>query len=171
MSDARAPSGPTGVARPLRVAVAGAGDAGPAVRALAEALGRRVAEAGAVVLCGGRGGVMEAVARGAAEAGGTVVGILPGETDSDASPWVTIPLPTGLGEARNTLVARCGQALLAVGGSWGTLSELALAQKLHVPVAVVGEPSFPELGLRAFSDPAEAAEWAVRRAAGGIESS
>jgi uncharacterized protein (TIGR00725 family) len=109
---------------------------------------------------------MEAVSRGAARAGGTVVGILPGPDSNGANPWVTIPLPTDLGEARNTLVARCGQALLAVGGSWGTLSEIALARKLHISVAVVGEPSFPELGLRAFSDPAEAARWAVRCAAG-----
>ncbi len=94
---------------------------------LAEAIGRMIAERGAVLVCGGRGGVMEAACRGAASAGGTTVGILPGTDVGEGNPYLTIALPTGLGEARNALIARSGQAMIAIGGSYGTLSEIALA--------------------------------------------
>ena len=101
---------------------------------VAERLGRALADRGDVVLCGGGDGVMAAVARGATQAGGVVVGILPGEDRHAANPWVTIALATGLGELRNGLIVRAADAVVAVGGSWGTLSEVALAIRTGVPV-------------------------------------
>jgi uncharacterized protein (TIGR00725 family) len=96
---------------------------------LAEAVGALIAGRGAILVCGGRGGVMEAACRGAASAGGTTVGILPGTEVSEGNRYLTIALPTGLGQARNALVATAGQAMIAIGGSYGTLSEIALALK------------------------------------------
>ncbi len=101
---------------------------------VAARLGRGLAERGDVLLCGGGDGVMAAAARGAAEAGGVVVGILPGDDRHAANPWVTIALATGLGELRNGLIVRAADAVVAVGGSWGTLSEVALATRTGVPV-------------------------------------
>lgn len=88
----------------------------------------------AVVVCGGLGGVMEAACRGAHEHGGTTVGILPGRDRRDANPYVQIAVPTGLGEARNALVVRMADAVIAVGGGFGTLSEIALALRADKPV-------------------------------------
>lgn len=153
--------------KPLRIAVFGAAAASPQDRAVARELGRRLATAGAVVICGGRGGVMEAVAMGCSESGGTVVGLLPGAEARSANPYVSLPLPTGLGEARNALVARAGEAAVAVGGSWGTLSEIALAQKMGVPVAVLGAPPAQGLGLPHLPDALAAAEWALAQAQRG----
>jgi len=116
------------------VAVCGPSVATEQEAAWAEEVGRRLAEAGAVVVCGGLGGVMDAAARGAAGVGGTVIGILPGETRSGASPHLTVAIPTGMGEARNALIARSADAVIAIGGEWGTLSEIALARKMGKPV-------------------------------------
>jgi hypothetical protein len=96
---------------------------------LARAVGALIAKQGAIVICGGRGGVMEAVCMGAVSAGGTTVGILPGNKANEGNPYLTVALPTGLGEARNAVVATAGQAMIAIGGSYGTLSEIALALK------------------------------------------
>jgi uncharacterized protein (TIGR00725 family) len=101
---------------------------------LAEAVGRGLAEAGAVLICGGRGGVMEAACRGARQAGGLTVGVLPGFSATEANPYVTIPIVTGLGEARNVIIVRTAQAVVGVGGEFGTLSEIAFALKLGRPV-------------------------------------
>jgi hypothetical protein len=101
---------------------------------LAEALGRRLAEAGAIVLCGGGAGVMTAVCRGARGAGGTTVGLLPEADRSSGNPYLTVALPTGLGQGRNLLLVRSSDALIAVGGGFGTLSEIALALRTGVPV-------------------------------------
>lgn len=106
--------------------------------AAAEAVGRALAEAGAVLVCGGRGGVMEAACRGARSGGGLTVGILPGTSRSQANPYVDIPIVTGLGEARNVVIARTAQAVIAIGGSFGTLSEIALALAFSVPVVGLG---------------------------------
>lgn len=97
---------------------------------LAEEVGRLLAEAGATVVCGGRGGVMEAVARGAAGAGGTVIGILPSATVADANPYCTHVVATGIGPARNLAVVASAEAAIAVSGEWGTLSEIAHARNL-----------------------------------------
>lgn len=97
--------------------------------AMAEEVGRLLAERGVVLLCGGRGGVMEAACRGAAQAGGLSVGLLPGADRAAGNPYLSLALPTGLGEARNALVAIGGEAVIAIGGGPGTLSEIALAVK------------------------------------------
>ena len=92
---------------------------------MAYEVGRELARRGAVVVCGGLTGVMEAVCRGAKEAGGTTVGILPGHDPAEANPYVDIPLPTGMGYARNAIVAKAGLAVIAIEGAYGTLSEMA----------------------------------------------
>jgi uncharacterized protein (TIGR00725 family) len=116
------------------VAVVGTSTATAVEATLAEHVGRLLAELDAVVVCGGLGGVMEAVARGAAGAGGTVVGLLPGTDRAAGNPHLTVALTTGLGEMRNALVVRSADAVLAIGGSYGTLSEIAFALRTGVPV-------------------------------------
>jgi uncharacterized protein (TIGR00725 family) len=120
------------------IAVVGPGRAGEEHLRDAEQVGRALGQAGAIVVCGGLGGVMEAACRGAQAAGGTTLGILPGSDRSAANPWVNVAVPTGLGEARNALVVRAADALVAVGGEFGTLSEIALALKAGKPVIGVG---------------------------------
>jgi uncharacterized protein (TIGR00725 family) len=102
--------------------------------ARAETVGRLLGEAGAVLVCGGLDGVMEAASRGAAGAGATVVGILPGSDRAAANPHVTVAITTGLGEMRNPLVVRAVDAVIAVGGAYGTLSEVAFALRTGTPV-------------------------------------
>ncbi|MEX0761159.1 MAG: TIGR00725 family protein [Dehalococcoidia bacterium] len=110
------------------IAVIGAGNfATTRAMELAEETGRLLAEAGAVVVCGGLNGVMEAVCRGAKSAGGTTVGLLPGMDPATANLWVDIPVPTGLGFARNSIVVKTGQAVIAISGAFGTLSEIGHA--------------------------------------------
>jgi uncharacterized protein (TIGR00725 family) len=116
------------------IGVAGASQPGPGLLEQAETLGRRLAEGGAVVVCGGGGGVMEAVCRGARAAGGTTVGLLPGLDRDEGNPHLSVSLPTGLGQGRNLLLVRSSDALVAVGGGFGTLSELALALRTGTPV-------------------------------------
>ena len=103
----------------------------------AEEVGRLVAEAGGIVVCGGLGGVMEAACRGARSADGVAIGLLPGADRRSANPFVTIAIPTGMGELRNGLVVRSADAVIAIGGEWGTLSEIALAIKAGTPVVGV----------------------------------
>ncbi len=116
------------------IAVCGPALASDRESAAAEEVGRRLAEAGAVMVCGGLGGVMDAAARGATSAGGIAVGLLPGDTRRGASPHLTAAIPTGMGEARNALLVRASDAVIAIGGEWGTLSEIALAVKMGKPV-------------------------------------
>jgi uncharacterized protein (TIGR00725 family) len=118
----------------LYVGVAGASRPEPPLLDQAELLGRRLAEAGAIVVCGGGPGVMEAVCRGAQAAGGTTVGLLPGLDRAEGNPRLTISIPTGLGQGRNLLLVRSSDALIAVGGGFGTLSEIALALRTGTPV-------------------------------------
>ena len=106
----------------------------PEIYDLARQVGRMVAKRGAILYCGGLGGVMEAAARGAVEAGGLTVGILPGAKADDANPYIKIPVVTGMSHARNVILVRSCQALIAVSGSHGTLSEIALALKMWKPV-------------------------------------
>lgn len=116
------------------MAVVGAGDADEELAAAAEEVGRGLAQAGAAVVCGGLGGVMEAACRGAKSAGGLTVGILPGRRRADANRWVDVAIPTGMGETRNALVVMSADAVVAVGGEHGTLSEVAFGLKLGRPV-------------------------------------
>jgi uncharacterized protein (TIGR00725 family) len=120
------------------VAVIGGSAPTPEEAAAAEAIGRALAEADAVLICGGRGGVMEAACRGAKAAGGVTIGILPGTDRREANPYVDIPIVTGIGVARNAIIARTAQAAVAVGGSYGTLSEIAFALAFGVPVVGLG---------------------------------
>jgi hypothetical protein len=116
------------------IAVIGAADCDDGVMALAEAVGREVARRDALLVCGGRGGVMEGACRGAHAAGGMTVGILPGTDREEANPYVDVPVVTGLGEARNAIVVRSADAVVAVSGGYGTLSEIGLALKMGRPV-------------------------------------
>jgi len=118
----------------VQIGVIGAGQCSSRTSLLAEEVGKEIARAGAVLVCGGLGGVMEAAARGAQGEGGITVGILPGESFEDANPFIQIPVVTGLGHARNVLVVRSAQVLIAVKGGYGTLSEVALALKMGKPV-------------------------------------
>ena len=101
-------------------------------------MGRGLALRGAILVCGGLGGVMEAACKGAKEAGGTTVGILPGTDRSDANTWVDLAIPTGLGQARNAIVVRSADAVVAIGGGYGTLSEIALALRRGTRVVGIG---------------------------------
>jgi uncharacterized protein (TIGR00725 family) len=116
------------------IAVIGNSSCSPEETKLAESVGELLAQQGVTVICGGLGGVMEAVCRGAKSKGGLTVGILPGQDSSTANPWVDIPVVTGLGEARNVAVVKSAQAVIAIGGSHGTLSEIAYALKSGIPV-------------------------------------
>ena len=106
--------------------------------AAAEEAGAAIASAGAVLVCGGLGGVMEAACRGARSEGGTTIGLLPGTDREEANGWVVLALPTGLGEGRNALIVRAADAVVAIGGGFGTLSEIAFALRAGVPVFGVG---------------------------------
>jgi uncharacterized protein (TIGR00725 family) len=141
------------------VAVVGPSEPSPPAAADAEAVGRELAARGAVVVCGGRGGAMEAVCRGAAEAGGTTVGILPGDGRGDANAWVTVAVATGLGELRNGVVVRAGDAVIAVAGGHGTLSEIGFALRIGRPV--VGLATWDVEGVVVASGPADAVDRAL----------
>lgn len=116
------------------IAVIGEHDASPEIAKLSEEVGVEIAKAGAVVVCGGLKGVMEHVCKGAKSMGGTTVGILPGSKREEANPYVDYPIITGIGYARNKLVVKTGHAVIAVGGSHGTLSEMAFALGYKIPV-------------------------------------
>ena len=147
------------------VAVVGPGDPDDEeLLEMAREAGRLLAQRGFVVVTGGLGGVMAAAAEGVAEAGGTAVALLPGDDRSTASPGHAIAIPTGLGELRNGLVVRAADAVLAVGGAWGTLSEIALAARTGVPVFSVRSWDLPA-PVTACESVAEAVE-AITEAVG-----
>jgi uncharacterized protein (TIGR00725 family) len=120
--------------RPVQISVIGGASADDEILDHAEAVGRGLAEAGAVLVCGGRSGVMESASRGAREAGGVVIGVLPGDSPDEANEHVTHAVATGIGHARNLAVVASGDAVIAIGGEWGTLSEIAFARRLERPV-------------------------------------
>jgi uncharacterized protein (TIGR00725 family) len=120
------------------VAVVGPSAGTPAELALGEEIGRLIGRAGAVLVCGGMGGVMEAAASGCAEAGGKSVGVLPGDSRLDANPYLTVAVATGMGEGRYVVVVRTADVVIAVHGEFGTLSEIALALKIGKPVVGLG---------------------------------
>lgn len=151
------------MARRTHVAVVGPGEASAAQARAAEAVGRGLAESGAIVVCGGLGGVMAAACRGAQSAGGLSVGLLPGEDRDAANEWTAVAIPTGLGELRNGLVVRAADAVIAVGGAYGTLSEIAFALKTGVPV--IGLNSWPIDGVEVVESPEEAVARALAEAA------
>ena len=128
----------SGVGRRPVVAVIGTANASPEETMAAERVGQLLAEREAIVACGGRGGVMEAVCRGAAARGGVTIGILPGSDTGEGNAFLTIALPTGMGQARNAILVLAGQAVIAVGGGAGTLSEIGLALKAGKRVVGLG---------------------------------
>lgn len=141
------------------IGVIGAGRADERGYADALEVGRRLARAGATLVCGGLGGVMEAACRGCAEAGGLAVGILPGAEAAQANPWVGLPIVTNMGQARNVIIAQTAQVLIAIAGEYGTLSEIAVALKLGKPVVALR--SWPEIPGTA---PVDTPEQAVAKA-------
>jgi uncharacterized protein (TIGR00725 family) len=155
----------------VQISVIGASEGSPEILRDAEAVGRLIAEAGAVLVCGGRTGVMEAASKGASDAGGTVVGILPTLSPAESNPYVTHAVATGIGEARNLAVVASGQAVIAVGGEWGTLSEIAYARKLGRPLVAIQSWTLrnhagTDLGIVEAGDPEEAVRLALSAAAG-----
>jgi uncharacterized protein (TIGR00725 family) len=144
------------------IAVVGPGDASPTEVESAELIGRGIAQRGHVLVCGGLGGVMAAACRGASIAGGTTVGILPGTDRTAGNEWLTVAIPTGLGELRNGLVVRAADAVIAVGGGHGTLSEIALALKTGIPV--IGLNTWDVDGIDRVDSPEEALQRATARA-------
>jgi uncharacterized protein (TIGR00725 family) len=128
--------------------------------ARAEEVGRLLAERGCTVVTGGLGEVMAAASRGAKEAGGTTIGILPGERREDANPWVDLVVVTGIGHARNLAVVGSGDAVIAVGGSWGTLAEIAFASRLGRKVVIL-EPGLSVEGVARAASPREAVDLAL----------
>ena len=168
MTTAFRPHGPAAATPWPLLAVIGAADAEGALAEVAEAVGRAAAAHGHGVVCGGHGGVMAAACRGARAGGAPTVGILPGAEADEANRWVDIAVPTGLGEARTALVVRAGVAVVAVGGGWGTLSEIALARKMgrRVVGLATWQPAPPEGMAEPGVEPAGSAEEAVARALG-----
>src|SRR4051795_11252023 len=150
------------------IAIVGPGSAEARELEVAEEAGALVAAAGAGLVCGGLGGVMEAACRGARSRGGITLGLLPGTDREAANGWVLVAVPTGLGEARNALVVRAADAVVAIGGGWGTLSEIALALKTGRPVVGLGTWELARggeavEGIAAMNSPSEAVAEALAR--------
>ena len=154
----------TPVSRAL-IAVIGSSSCSAEVAAWAETVGRLLAERGAVLLCGGLGGVMEAAARGAKQRGGLTVGILPGADPGEANAYIDVPLATGMGEMRNALIVRAAQAAIAIGGGWGTLSEIAMAQRIKTPVVGLHDAFTSAIDIPRVATPQAAVAWALEQAA------
>jgi uncharacterized protein (TIGR00725 family) len=158
------------VRQPIHVAVVGGYEVGPDTLAYAEEVGRLLATNGVILITGGRRGVAEAASRGARQAGGLTVGILPGRDRAEANPWVQVAVPTGLGDTRNALVVMGADAVIALAGQYGTLSEIAFALVSSTPIIALGSwelalgGRFDETIERA-ADPADAVALAVRRSA------
>lgn len=136
--------------------------------AWAEDVGRLLASEGVVVVCGGMTGVMESVAKGASSAGGMVIGILPGERRETGNAYLSVAIPTDMGHARNAIVVRTGDAVIAVGGEWGTLSEIGLALKMGKPVIGLGtwelsKGGMPRQAIEMASDAKDAVARALAR--------
>jgi hypothetical protein len=141
------------------ISVIGAGSCTKEISSIAEQVGKLIAQRGATLVTGGLGGVMEAASKGAKKAGGLTVGILPGFDRTEANPFIDIPVVTGLSHARNIIVVRSGDAVIAVSGEYGTLSEIALALKLGKPVIGINTWDHVEGVIKAKS-----AEEAVNKA-------
>ncbi len=129
------------------ITVIGASDCSAEETRLAEEVGRELARRGVTLICGGLEGVMDAACRGATSQGGVTIGILPGDSRKDANPYVQIPIVTGMGYTRNAIVAKSGQAVIAIGGGYGTLSEIAYALQNDIPVISLGTWSLAREGV------------------------
>jgi uncharacterized protein (TIGR00725 family) len=145
------------------IGVIGAGSCDDTTATMAYDIGKGIAEAGYALVCGGLGGVMEAACRGATDAGGVTIGILPGDTVAGANPFVKIPIATGIGIARNVIIVRSSRALIAISGGPGTLSEVAFALQLGVPVVSLKSFILSEQVVQA-RDPKHALDEAIKLA-------
>ena len=152
--------------RPLLLALCGTSTSTPEEDRLGEAVGRLCAELGAIGLCGGLGGIMASAAKGATEAGGVCIGLLPGVDADEGNEYLSYSIPTGLGEMRNGLLARASAGLIAIGGGYGTLSEIGFARRLDKPVVCLDSwgvslpgQSEPDPGIHWSTDPEEAMAW------------
>ncbi len=147
------------------IAVIGGSKCSPEEAELAEEVGQELAKLDAILVCGGMGGVMEAACKGASSQGGVTIGILPGNSRQTANPYVQIPIVTDLGEARNVIVIKSAQAVIAIGGSYGTLSEISHALRAGIPVIGLNTWSLSRNGqLDNSIIPAQNAAEAVKRA-------
>jgi len=145
------------------IAVVGGGQCSPKEAKLAEAVGRELARRGAILVCGGLGGVMEAACKGASSEGGITIGILPGDNRQHANPYVQIPIVTNIGYARNIIVVKSAQAVIAIDGSYGTLSEIGHALQYNIPVIGLNTWSLsrkgqPDNSIIQAKDPTEAVD-------------
>ncbi len=152
--------------RRIIIAVIGGGQCSPEEAELAEAVGREIARQGAILVCGGLGGIMEAACKGARDEGGLTIGILPGEDRREANPYVQIPIATGIGYARNVAVAKSAQAVIAIGGGFGTLSEIGHARQSGIPVIglntwILSRRGLPDNAIIPARDAADAVRKAV----------
>ena len=150
-------------AKPIYIGVIGGGDCSEEVYKLSEEVGERIAKAGAVLVCGGSGGVMEAAARGAKKQGGITIGILPGIDKYQANPFIDFPIATGLGEVRNILVVRNSDCVIALPGEFGTLTEIAFALKSGKPVSGISTWDVSEKIIQT-KNPEEAVKTAIKLA-------
>ena len=153
----------------MYISVIGASKCGKDLYKLAYDVGREIAKRKAILICGGLGGVMDASAKGAKEVGGMTVGILPGDTRIGASKYLNVSLPTGMGEARNVLVIKAADVVIAIGGEYGTLSEIAHALKMNIPVVGlktwdIGKDEFGVSRIIKVNDPIAAVEKAYKLA-------
>jgi uncharacterized protein (TIGR00725 family) len=144
------------------VAIIGGSTCTPEEAECAAAVGRLLAEHDAVLVCGGLGGVMEAAARGAQQGRGLTIGILPGSDPAAANAYIDVAIATGMGEMRNALIVRAAHAVIAIGGGWGTLSEIALAQRIHTPVVGLHDAFAAGIAIPRVATPAAAVEWALQ---------
>ena len=146
----------------IQIGVLGASSCGPEIEQAAYEVGKEIARQGAILLCGGLGGVMEAAARGAKDAGGLTVGILPGASASEANPSIDLRIVTDMGHARNVVLVRSADAVIAVSGGYGTLSEIAIARKIGVPC--IGLHTWDlDLGVVRVDEPDQAVRQAMER--------
>ena len=148
------------------IAVIGGGECSAQEAKMAEAVGRELARRGAILVCGGLGGVMKAACKGASSEGGVTIGILPGDNNKEANPYVKIPIVTGMGYARNIAVVKSAQAVIAIGGSYGTLSEISHALQSGIPVIGLNTWSLsrngqPDNSIIPAQDPTEAVNKAL----------
>ncbi len=150
----------TAIARRKIIGVIGGGQCSSEVYNKAQEVGRLIAKAGIALICGGMSGVMEAACKGAQQAGGLTIGILPTDSAADANPWVTIPIATGMGIGRNIIIVRSARALIAIDGSYGTLSEISFALQLNKPVFCL-DPWLTVPGTQLVHSPEEAVGKAV----------
>jgi len=150
--------------RKIKIGVIGGREASQEVLKLAEETGKEIARRGAVLICGGMSGVMEAACKGAKEANGTTVGILPTSSPDDTNPYVDIPIPTGMGVARNAIIINSCDGVIAIGGRYGTLSEIAFALQKGIPLVSLKSWNFEE-SIVQINSPNEAVDWIFKQIA------